>query len=141
MEDVGKASAESNLGTVISNIKEIVSRFQAQPLLHVDKDNAQILRKYPKYLTRYSLLHLQFQDYLFRETFLVQVLIFTQALLTPVTAIQKKLFAAGLSDNEKKLLQLLQEKVMSMLMQESGATSQQGNDAAGKRRLEAPHQK
>jgi hypothetical protein len=30
------------------------------------------------------LLHLQFQDYLFRETFLVQVLIFVQALLQPI---------------------------------------------------------
>lgn len=67
---------DSNLGKVMQTIKDIISRFQSQPLLHIDKENAQILRKYPKYLTRYSLLHLQFQDYLFRETFLVQILIF-----------------------------------------------------------------
>jgi hypothetical protein len=61
MEEAGEAkTSESNLSMVISNIKEIVGRFLAQPLLHVDKGNAQILRKYPKYLTRYSLLHLQF---------------------------------------------------------------------------------
>jgi hypothetical protein len=51
-----------------------------------------VLQKYPKYLTRYSLLHLQFQDYLFRETFLVQVLIFVQALLQPINQTQKKYF-------------------------------------------------
>ena len=46
---------ESNLGQVIHTIKDILSKFQ-QDRLNIDKDNAQILRKYPKYLTRYSLL-------------------------------------------------------------------------------------
>jgi hypothetical protein len=33
-------TSDSNLGMVISNIKEILNRFQSQPLLHIDKDNA-----------------------------------------------------------------------------------------------------
>ena len=88
---------------MISTVKDIMQRFQSQPLLHIDKDNAQVLQKYPKYLTRYSLLHLQFQDYLFRETFLVQVLIFVQALMQPINQTQKKFFGGtALNDNDKK---------------------------------------
>jgi hypothetical protein len=34
------SSSDSNLGMIISNIKEILIRFQSQPLLHIDKDNA-----------------------------------------------------------------------------------------------------
>jgi len=40
-------------------MKEIVGRFQSS-LLNVDKESAQILKKYPKYLTSKQLLSLQF---------------------------------------------------------------------------------
>jgi len=34
------SSTDSNLTMVLSNIKEILNRFQSQPLSHIDKDNA-----------------------------------------------------------------------------------------------------
>lgn len=43
----------------------------------IDKQNARIADKYPKYLSKFSLIGLQFDDYLFRQTFLLQVLVFT----------------------------------------------------------------
>ena len=67
---------ESNLGRVLTTINDVLRSFNQEPIQHMDKTNAQILKKYPKYLTHFSLLSKQFKDYLFRETFLVQVLIF-----------------------------------------------------------------
>jgi hypothetical protein len=66
---------KSNLLHVLQVIRSFLSRFKSQPL-HFDKSNAQILERYPKYLSKFSLLNLQFNDSLFRETFYTQVLIF-----------------------------------------------------------------
>ena len=49
-----------------------------------DNQNARIVEKYPKYLSKFSLIDLQFDDFLFRETFLFQVLIFTRTVMQPV---------------------------------------------------------
>lgn len=98
-------SSESNISKVMQTIKDIISRFKSQPLLHIDKDNVPILKKYPKDLTGFSLLHLQFQDYLFRETFLVQILVFIDTLNNPNNNSQKKYF--GINDDERKNLNYL----------------------------------
>lgn len=62
---------ESNLGRVLTTINDVLRSFNQEPIQHMDKANAKTLRKYPKYLTHFSLLSKQFKDYLFRETFLV----------------------------------------------------------------------
>jgi len=54
-----RAPYESNLTQVLSTIRDFIAKFMSQPI-QVDKDNAQILPKYPKYLSKYSLLNLQF---------------------------------------------------------------------------------
>lgn len=51
---------DSNLGKVVQTIREILQQFDSQPLKNKEKEGAEIFRRYPKYLTRYSLLHLQF---------------------------------------------------------------------------------
>ncbi|TNV82285.1 hypothetical protein FGO68_gene5609 [Halteria grandinella] len=113
---------DSNLGKVIQTVREILQQFHSQPLKNKDKEGAGIFRKYPKYLTRYSLLHLQFQDQLFRETFLVQILIFTQALKNPINVGQKKYFDK-ITELERRKLEGLEERVYSQLMDSQQATS------------------
>lgn len=114
-EDKINKSSESNISKVMQTIKDIISRFKSQPLLHIDKDNIQILKKYPKYLTRFSLLHLQFQDYLFRETFLVQILVFIDTLNNPNNNIQKKYFLPGINDDERKNLNYIGTQIICLL--------------------------
>lgn len=48
---------KSNLLHVLQVIRSFLSRFKSQPL-HFDKSNAQILERYPKYLSKFSLLNL-----------------------------------------------------------------------------------
>jgi len=52
-------------------------------------------------------------------------MIFIHALLTPITQIQKKHFLSGITDSEKKSLQLLSKRVLSFLQdtQQSTTTS------------------
>jgi hypothetical protein len=119
--------SNTNLGLVTSIINDTLNRFHSTLLPHSPSDDksatAQLLRRYPKHLTRFSLLHLQFQDYLFRETFLLQVLIFVEAILTPVNVVQKKLFPGGAAstpassspDKERKMLEGLKKKVLFFL--------------------------
>ncbi|CDW71534.1 UNKNOWN [Stylonychia lemnae] len=112
---INQISSESNLTQVLSTIRDFISKFMSQPI-QVDKDNAQILLKYPKYLSKHSLLNLQFQDYLFRENFLTQVLIFTQTIANPINLQQKKFFI--ITEDEKKLVQNIEQRV-SQLLQDS----------------------
>ena len=50
----------------------------------IEKSKARIVEKYPKFLSKFALFAIQMDDALFRETFIVQVLIFTQAITDPV---------------------------------------------------------
>lgn len=61
---------------VLSMIKDFLSQFQSKPL-KVDKETAHVQIKYPKNLSKFS-TQSQFNDYLFRETFFVQLLVFLQ---------------------------------------------------------------
>jgi len=86
------APQANSLDNIINVIRYFINRFNSAPL-HVDKSSARILDKYPKYLTKFSLLDLQFGDYLFRETFLVQVVIICRTLLAnPTNKAQKDVF-------------------------------------------------
>lgn len=54
--------SNTNLGLVTSIINDTLNRFHSTPLPHSPSDDksatAQLLRRYPKHLTRFSLLHL-----------------------------------------------------------------------------------
>lgn len=71
--------------------------------------------KYPKYLSKYSLLTLQLNDSLFRVTFLTQLLIFLQTLQHPLATNQEQLKLFKLSGDELQQTQQLQQQVLSML--------------------------
>ena len=49
-----------------------------------DKKAAKIVKNYPKYLQKFSLLKLQFKDHIFRETFIYQVIVFLDCLKNPI---------------------------------------------------------
>jgi len=57
--------------------------FEKSPI-NLTKKPTKIQDHYPKYLPKYSLLKLQLQDYMFRETFVYQVLVFCDCLLNPI---------------------------------------------------------
>jgi len=111
---------ESNLGRVLTTINDVLRSFNQEPIQHMDKANAKTLRKYPKYLTHFSLLSKQFKDYLFRETFLVQSLIFVQGLLNPINQAQKRCFEK-VTPVEKEGLAKLQKKIHDMLSDDTVA--------------------
>jgi hypothetical protein len=67
-----RQKASSNIDFILTIVNEFLQLFQKNPFL-VDKESAQIQSKYPKYLSQFSLFDLQMKDYIFRETFLIQV--------------------------------------------------------------------
>jgi len=74
---------DTNVQKIIHVIRHFLTKFDHEPL-QVDKEQASISVKYPKYLSKQSLFKLQLKDYLFREVFLMQILIFTQTLQQPI---------------------------------------------------------
>ena len=74
---------KSNLIFILNVLEVYIKKFKASSQ-QVDITNARQVEKYPKYLSKFSLIGLQFDDYLFRQTFLFQVLIFTKTLEAPV---------------------------------------------------------
>ena len=55
----------SNLMVVLHVIGDFLKKFQASSH-QIDNQNARIVEKYPKYLSKFSLIGLQFDDFLFR---------------------------------------------------------------------------
>jgi hypothetical protein len=51
------AASSNSLDNIVNVIRYFINRFNSAPL-HVDKSSARILDKYPKYLTKFSLLDL-----------------------------------------------------------------------------------
>jgi hypothetical protein len=52
--------------------------------MDLNKKSAKIVSNYPKHLSKFTLLRLQFNDYLFRETFIYQVIVFLDCLRKPI---------------------------------------------------------
>ena len=50
----------------------------------MNKKSSKIVSNYPKYLSKFTLLRLQFKDYMFRETFVYQVIVFLDCLRRPI---------------------------------------------------------
>ena len=52
--------------------------------MDLNKKSSKIVSNYPKHLSKFTLLRLQFNDYLFRETFIYQVVVFLDCLRKPI---------------------------------------------------------
>ena len=105
----------SNMMAVLHVIDEFLKKFQASSH-QVDNQNARIVDKYPKYLSKFSLIGLQFDDFLFRQTFLFQVLVFTQTLGQPIITAQKNVLK--LDKGESLRLKEVEEKTLKLIQGE-----------------------
>ena len=61
--------------TFMEVVSDLMSYFN-QTIGKIDNQGGKIIEKYPKYLSKFSLFRLQIDDFLFRQTILVQILIF-----------------------------------------------------------------
>lgn len=72
-------------------IEKVLDIFEKNPLCENNESDL-IEKKYPKYLAKYKLINLQFNDFQFRETFMIQILILFQSLRQPINEKQTKFF-------------------------------------------------
>ena len=116
-EEKGKENPKklSNLMAVLHVIGEYLKKFQASSH-QIDNQNARIVDKYPKYLSKFSLIGLQFDDFLFRLTFLFQVLVFTQTLGKPIITAQKNV--VKLDKGESMRLKEVEEQTLKLIQGE-----------------------
>jgi len=97
-ESEGSKSQQSNLGEYkplfqrfLKMTHKVLDIFENQPLSS-SPEAYHIERKYPKYLAEYKLINLQFNDFQFRQTFMIQILVLLQSLKQPVNQVQTKYF-------------------------------------------------
>ena len=60
----------SNIGTFLNVVADLLTYF-ASTQKSIEKSNARIVEKYPKFLSKLALFTLQMDDSIFRETFMV----------------------------------------------------------------------
>ena len=95
-------------------VSDLLSYFESTQK-SIEKSNARIVEKYPKFLSKLALFSLQMDDSIFRETFMVQIIIFAQALADPVGLEQRNLFQ--LSKDEAALADKVRLKAIKLLTQ------------------------
>jgi len=95
---------------LLKTINIILNEFEKQPVME-NWDKNEICKKYPKFLSRFKLINLQFHDFHFRQTFMVQVLILFQSLKQPINKIQKSVFVIS----DKKKINKIRSKIYKIL--------------------------
>ena len=76
--------------------------------------NSKIIEKYPKYLTKFSLMQLQKDDASIRIVFCIQVLVLVQTLCQPILVEQKR--DLKITDDEKVRLNEVKADVLSLIL-------------------------
>jgi hypothetical protein len=102
---------KTNFAKVLQEIVNVLYKFDQEPLF-VGKKPTTIHQNYPKYLCKFSLMKLQLNDYMFRETFVFQVLVFFDCLINPIKD-QQNIFK--LESNQIKVLEILKRKAAYFL--------------------------
>ena len=72
----------SNFIQILYHMEVFLNRFQESPI--ETNKNAKIQVNYPKYLAKFSLLNLQFNDIMFRKTFMYQIMVFVDWIRNPI---------------------------------------------------------
>ena len=83
----------------LSVLSDLLSHFEATQK-SIERSSARIVEKYPKFLSKFALFALQMDDSLFRETFMVQILVFSQAIKDPITKEQISLIKLSKEETE-----------------------------------------
>ena len=104
----------SNLSTFLHVVSDLLSYFESTQK-SIEKSNARIVEKYPNFLSKLALFSLQMDDSIFRETFMVQIIIFAQALADPVGLEQRNSFQLG--KDEAALADKVRNKAIKLLTQ------------------------
>ena len=111
---------QSNIRKFIKMLGDLLSYLDFT-MKDIEKSNAHIEEKYPKFLSKFALFALQMDDTLFRETFIVQILIFTQAITDPVGNEHKN--TVKLSPEEIKSVQKVQKQANRIVLGQKKTTS------------------
>jgi THO complex subunit 1 transcription elongation factor len=90
-------------------IEKVLDIFEKNPLCENNETDL-IEKKYPKYLAKYKLINLQFNDFQFRETFMIQILILFQSLRQPINEKQTKFFKIP----SKKKLNKIKNRILQI---------------------------
>ena len=104
---------QSNISKFIKMLGDLLSYLEFS-MKDIEKSNAHIEEKYPKFLSKFALFALQMDDTLFRETFIVQILIFTQAITDPVGNEHKN--TVKLSPEDIKSVQKVQKQANRIVL-------------------------
>ena len=104
-------------------VDDLLNYFESTQKSIEKQSNARIVEKYPKFLSKLALFTLQMDDSIFRETFMVQIIIFAQALADPVGMEQRNLFQ--LSKEEAALADKIRQKAKKLLTQQSTTSEHQ----------------
>ena len=91
-------------------VSHVLDVFERQPVKESSESNL-IEKRYPKFLSKYKLINLQFRDIHFRETFMIQILILFQSLKQPINIVQKKYFRIP----DKKELAKIKSRINKLL--------------------------
>ena len=82
-EEEKKENEKTNFILFLDILKDLLKFFEVSQK-EIEKSNSQIVEKYPKHLSKLALFSLQMDDFLFREIFSLQILIFSQSISDPV---------------------------------------------------------
>jgi hypothetical protein len=94
----------------IEMIKHVLDVFEKQPISE-SSDWNKIEKRYPKFLSKYKLINLQFNDLHFRETFMIQILILFRSLKQPINIMQKKYFKVS----DRKEIAKIRSRIQKIL--------------------------
>lgn len=92
-------------------LTEMIEHFQQSP-----NQSTSVVEKYPKYLTKYSLMSLQKDDSALKMVFCIQVLILLQTLSQPILIEQKR--DIKLTDDDRSRLGILKLAIFKMIDQD-----------------------
>ena len=127
-----KGAEKSNINKFLRVLSDLLSYFESTQK-GIELSNARIVEKYPKFLSKFALFSLQMDDSLFRETFLVQILIFAQSLADPVGMEQKNLIK--LTSEELVYAKKVHHKAAVLIQAATGFAADKKPPALGKRKF------
>lgn len=114
----------SAFGNFLRILEDLLSFFEATHQ-SIESSNSRIVEKYPKFLSKFALFALQMDDSTFRQTIIVQILIFAQSVTDPVGVEQKSVIK--LSKEEVDAANKVHSQAAKLLLQISESAGTKPN--------------
>lgn len=106
-ESIRRATIYDRFLKMVNHVLDVFDNNPVSDNLESNK----IEKRYPKFLSKYKLINLQFRDLHFRETFMIQILILLQSFRMPINVMQKKYFRVP----DKKELQRVKSRINGLI--------------------------